>query len=298
MKSIVVSGATGFVGQNLIPYLQKNIHDCTIMPVSVRYGDTFMSQANIYIHLAGKAHDTRNITKSEEYYEANYLLTQTVYNRFLEDKEAHCFIYMSSVKAIAERPDSEIVDENYLEHVETVYGKSKKLAEDYIISKIPINKRVYILRPCMIHGPGNKGNLNLLFQLIKKGIPYPLGAFNNQRSFLSIENLCFIIKELIERRDIGNGIFHVADTVAISTNRVVELIGEVLHKKIYTFNVPQILIKSIFYVGGCVSDKIGPTQLNKLTDSFIVSNQKILKALNKELPVNTEAGLKVTIATL
>ena len=50
-------------------------------------------------------------------------------------------------------------------------------------------KKVYILRPCMIHGPGNKGNLNLLYGVVSKGMPWPLGAFENRRSFTSIGNL-------------------------------------------------------------------------------------------------------------
>jgi len=86
------------------------------------------------------------------------------------------------------------------------------LAEQYILSQpIPEGKRVYILRPCMIHGPGNKGNLNLLYSLVTKGFPWPLGLFENSRSYLSIENLCFIIKELIDREDIPSGVYNVAN---------------------------------------------------------------------------------------
>lgn len=61
------------------------------------------------------------------------------------------------------------------------------------------DKRVYILRPCMIHGPGNKGNLNLLYNVVRKGIPWPLGDFENKRSFTSIDNLCYVVEGLLER---------------------------------------------------------------------------------------------------
>ncbi|MGK4422647.1 hypothetical protein ACSLVQ_30785, partial [Klebsiella pneumoniae] len=72
----------------------------------------------------------------------------------------------------------------------THYGKSKLLSEQFILSQdIPKGKRVYILRPCMIHGPNNKGNLNLLYEIVKKRIPWPLGMFKNKRSFCSIDNL-------------------------------------------------------------------------------------------------------------
>ena len=58
-------------------------------------------------------------------------------------------------------------------------------------------KKVYIMRPCMIHGPGNKGNLNLLYGVVSKGIPWLLGAFENRRSFTSIGNLQEVIKGLL-----------------------------------------------------------------------------------------------------
>ena len=81
------------------------------------------------------------------------------------------------------------------------YGESKIAAENYILGRLKAEdgrlkanlydgKDVYILRPCMIHGPGNKGNLNLLYNVVRKGIPWPLGAFENRRSFTSIDNLC------------------------------------------------------------------------------------------------------------
>ena len=92
-----------------------------------------------------------------------------------------------------------VLTEDVNPNPKTVYGKSKLAAELYILSKeIPKNKRVYILRPCMIHGPKNKGNLNLLYSFVSRGIPYPFGKYTNSRSFVSIENLCFIINELID----------------------------------------------------------------------------------------------------
>lgn len=63
--------------------------------------------------------------------------------------------------------------------------------------KVADGKQVYILRPCMIHGPGNKGNLNLLYNVVRKGIPWPLGSFENRRSFTSIDNLCYVVEGLL-----------------------------------------------------------------------------------------------------
>lgn len=102
-------------------------------------------------------------------------------------------------------------------------------------------KKVYIMRPCMIHGPGNKGNLNLLYGVVSKGIPWPLGAFENRRSFTSIGNLQEVIKGFLTK-DAPNGIYHMGDDEALSTNELMELICSALGKKEHIWNIPRSLM--------------------------------------------------------
>jgi nucleoside-diphosphate-sugar epimerase len=189
-----------------------------------------------------------------------------------------------------------MLNENEIPNPKTHYGKSKHQAEQYILSKeLPIGKRVYILRPCMIHGPGNKGNLNLLYQLGSKSFPWPLGAFNNLRSFCSVENLCFIIKELIEREDIPSGIYNVADDEHLSTNQIIELIAEVRKNKPKILKVPKQLVKSIAKIGDFLHLPLNTERLQKLTESYVVSNQKIKTVIGKPLPLTSRAGLLITL---
>ena len=189
MKSIFVTGSSGFVGLNIIEFLAPSFKF-----VKYQKGNKVEISQDIVIHLAGKAHDLKKISHPDEYYHVNAELTRAVFDAFL-DSDAKVFITLSSVKAVADEVDVYLTEEHIPNPI-THYGKSKLLAEQYILSKeIPVGKRVYILRPCMIHGPENKGNLNLLYQLVSKGIPWPLGAFENQRSFCSIDNLMFIFKE-------------------------------------------------------------------------------------------------------
>jgi nucleoside-diphosphate-sugar epimerase len=285
MRSIFLTGSSGFVGK----YLKSYFNNKYIFFNYQRNNDLNISQ-DVVIHLAGKAHDLKNVTLSEDYYYINYDFTKKVFNNFLVS-DAKVFIFLSSVKAIADNLECELT-EDFIPNPITHYGKSKLLAEQYILSKqTPQGKRVLILRPCMIHGPGNKGNLNLLYKIISSGLPWPLGSFKNKRSFCSIENLCFIINELIENQKIPSGVYNIADDEPISTNELINLISAGLRKKTHIWNVPQSLIKSLSKLGDVLRLPLNSERLSKLTETYIVSNNKIKNALNKPLPISAKAGL-------
>ena len=190
MKLNIITGNKGFVGLNLVEYFKhcnKKAKGVSRQPScdEVSYKNLNLEVINTsksFIHLAGKAHDLKKTSKDKEYFEVNTELTKTLFDQFLESN-CEVFIYMSSVKAAADFTVGVLTEDEKPNPI-TVYGKSKLAAENYILSKeIPKSKRVYILRPCMIHGPNNKGNLNLLYSFVSKGIPYPFGKYANRRSF-------------------------------------------------------------------------------------------------------------------
>ena len=301
MRKIFISGITGFIGQNLNEYLNA-VYDIT--GVSRKHSDSVityeklnelgMNDALAFIHLAGKAHDLKNVSSNQEYYDVNTELTKTVFENFL-NSTCEVFIYFSSVKACTDIVDG-VLDESKKPNPVSVYGKSKLAAEEYILSKkIPSSKRVYILRPCMVHGPGNKGNLNLLFKMISKGIPYPLGRYLNKRSFVSIENLMFIINELLQNSNIRSGIYNIADDEPISTIDIINEMGVVLGKRVYIMRLPKGLIKLIVRVNDLLSLPLTSERLEKLTENYCVSNKKIRNAMKKELPLNSKEGISITL---
>lgn len=284
-KKIFLTGSSGFVGTNLYKNLKSKFNFTFYkkeMPIQIN--------ENIVINLAGKAHDIKKTSSPNEYYEVNTFFSNSVFDAFISSN-AEVFITLSSVKAVADKLDSILNEENIPNPV-THYGKSKLLAEQYILSKeLPRGKRVYILRPCMIHGPGNKGNLNLLFKIISKGLPWPLGAFENKRSYCSIDNLCFIINELIENKNIPTGIYNIADDIPLSTNKIIRLISKSQGKKTLIWKIPKIFVKSISLFGDLLYLPFNTERLSKLTETYVVSNVKIKSAINKPLPVNSEYGL-------
>lgn len=282
---IYLTGASGFVGKSVLNYFGGNR-----VNVSKRGDEYKIGSSSVVIHLSGKAHDLKNTSTPYEYYQVNTELTKKAFDEFLV-AEAKVFITLSSVKAVVDQIEGELSEEQHPNPL-THYGKSKLLAEQYILSQpIPESKRVYILRPCMIHGPGNKGNLNLLYGLVSKGLPWPLGSFENFRSYLSIENLCFIIRELIEREDIPSGVYNAADDIPLSTNDVIKMIAESKGKKARILNLSKNIIKVLARVGDFLKLPLNSERLQKLTESYVVSNSKVKEAIGKPLPVSSKEGL-------
>ena len=291
--NIIITGATGFVGKNLSKFLKEKGHH--ISPLSLRKAWELDQNAEAIIHLAGKAHDTKNTSAEKEYFEINTELTKKLFEEFL-NTTAQDFIYFSSVKATADTVEG-FLDENHTSNPQTPYGKSKLYAEEYLLSqKLPENKRLFIIRPCMIHGPGNKGNLNLLYKFVQKGIPYPLAAFENKRSFLSIDNLNFLILEMLSNKNVDSGIYNFADDEVLSTNELVKLIANTSGKKEKLWKISSKLISATAKMGDVMKLPLNSERLKKLTENYWVSNQKIKNALGiAKLPVSASEGIEITI---
>lgn len=308
---ILITGVHGFVGTNLVKALSKEhtIYGLDIINPTkegVRYTFSWdyldkedgIPEIDAIIHLAGKAHDTKNKSAADVYFKINTELTKKIYDYYLKSK-AKKFIFFSSVKAAADRVEGDYVDENVVPSPKGPYGESKIAAEEYIRKMKDVkrknNQETYILRPCMIHGPGNKGNLNLLYGVVKKGIPWPLGAFENKRTFTSIDNLCFIIKGLLTQ-NVESGIYNINDDEAVSTNELIEIICSAMEKKAYIWRIPRGLMEGVAKIGGVLHLPLNPERLQKLTENYVSSNAKIKKALGVEqLPVRAKDGLIKTI---
>jgi nucleoside-diphosphate-sugar epimerase len=277
---------------------------------------------NTIIHLAGKAHDTKNTSSAQSYFDINLGLTQKIFDYFLQS-QAEKFILFSSVKAVADTVQGEYLTEEDTPNPQTPYGQSKLAAEQYITEKyqswlntkdqrLKTNSRhpktkdqrptakdqppktIHLLRPAMIHGPGNKGNLNLLYNIVKKGIPWPLGSYQNRRSMLSIDNLAFIIQQLIER-DIPSGTYNLADDDTVSTNDIIRLMAQSMQKKAAIINTPKAIINLMAQTGDLLHLPLNTERLKKLTESYVVSNAKIKNTLGiTQLPTNAHEGLLKT----
>ena len=319
--NILITGIYGFVGSNLIAALCEHhtLYGLDIIsPEKKGVVKTFswkdiettsfpmqrLPHFDAIIHLAGKAHDTKNQSVAQVYFDINTGLTQKIFDFFLEST-AKKFIFFSSVKAAADSVVGDALREDVIPTPIGPYGESKIAAENYILDKLKNKneklklhddrKQVYILRPCMIHGPGNKGNLNLLYNVVKKGIPWPLGDFENKRSFTSIDNLCYVVEGLLTK-NVASGIYHMGDDEALSTNELITLMCEAMGKAPHIWKMNRKMMEGCAGLGTLLHLPLNTERLRKLTENYVVSNEKIKAALGIErMPVRAVDGIMKTI---
>lgn len=309
-KDYIISGANGFLGKNLVNYIKQHTdNNCSavsrkeenLVDVKDQFDHIFNYQTlqdhqggfESYIHLAGKVYDLNKDVDFLDYEISNVHLTKRIFDRFLKDEAAKHFVFMSTIHVLTDKP-SRILDESYSPRPVTGYGRSKLMAEKYLLENITEGKNLYIVRPSMIHGPENKGNLNLLYTLVQKGLPYPFGSINNKRTFTSIDNLCFIILELINQ-DCPSGIYHVADDEPTYTHDLVKMIAQKNGRNPRILNIPIPILRAIARAGDYFPLLLNQSRYDKLTSDFLVSNQKVKNVIQKPLPLTATEGLKKTL---
>ncbi len=310
-NAYLITGASGFVGRNLSSFLAQqqgtSMSAIDLSPLNDRrfvhehtwktLADVDWLSCDVIVHLAGKAHDTMNVSDDDSYAEVNFGLTKLMFDRFI-DSSAELFVYFSSVKAAVDSYDEGPLTETIAPSPKTAYGRSKLMAERYILEqRIPSGKRVVVLRPCMIHGPGNKGNLNLLFDMVRRGVPYPLAQFDNRRSFVSVDNITHIVGRIAEQQ-IPTGVYNCADDESLSTNEVVDLMAVALGRRVRKWPVSRDIIRTMARVGDYFGLPLNSERLQKLTESFVVSNTKIKSALGMErMPLRARDGFLRTFSS-
>lgn len=310
---ILITGVHGFVGGNLVAALKdrNELYGLDIVtPEKDGVIKTYtwddldkgsVPEVDAIIHLAGKAHDTRNKAASDIYFTVNTGLTKKIFDYFTAHPDIRKFIFFSSVKAAVDKVPGDILTEEVVPCPVGPYGESKVLAEKHIQESMNAGpdryngREVIILRPCMIHGPGNKGNLNLLYGFVRKGLPWPLGAFDNRRTFTSVDNLTFVISGLLDK-DVESGIYNMADDDALSTNELIDVMCAAMDRKAHIWKVNASLIRFCARIGDVLHLPLNSFRLDKLTENYVVSNAKIKKALGIErMPVEARSGLTKTI---
>jgi nucleoside-diphosphate-sugar epimerase len=286
MMSVQLTGASGFIGSNI-----SKLINADFIPSKISLTDSFTINADVFIHLAGLAHNIDGKKLSNEYYSINTDLTKKAFDAFLLSN-ANKFILLSSVKAIRNESDS-IITEDTTETPSTAYGKSKLEADNYILSQnLPQDKFIYILRPALVTGPGVKGNMLKLYNLSRHPIRCFFSSIHNKRSYCNIFNLAYVIEQIIYRNDIPSGIYLLSDNETISTSTIISELSSNKLDHHYLSNFFKNLFRLLLLLDSLMGYTSFFRSLRTLTSNYFISNAKITKAIGHSLPFSALDGIR------
>jgi len=285
MLNVLVTGATGFVGQHLIEYLKLDGYNikaisrklipsvdtviCDFLKDDIP--DNALKGIDIVFHLAGCAHDLKSESGIEQTYQkinvdiTSKLLLLSVKNNVKK------FIFVSSVKAGGVSKQGKCATEKSLSEPDGVYGKTKREAELKVLEAgRKSDMHVSILRPALIYGPKVKGNLHLMMQGIKKGWFPPLPEIGNRRSMIHVDDIVQALLFLANNKKSNGEVFIATDGRAYSSRNIYEIMCYVLDKNIPNWSVPRLLFNVIAHLSGGFKYKI-----DKLLGDECYSSKKL-----------------------
>jgi nucleoside-diphosphate-sugar epimerase len=310
VSKILITGATGFVGQAVCKILREQGHMLTGTTRNADQGagpacvplyhipsigpDTDWSQAvsgaDIVIHLAARVHVMKDRSRDPL---AEFRAVNTAGTLTLARKAAAAgikrFVFISTVKVAGEVSPAGGFSETASFAPEDPYGISKAEAEQGLMAlAASSNMEVVILRPPLVYGPGVKGNFLALFNAINKTRPLPLGRIKNARSLIYVGNLADAVATTAIHPTAANQIFFVSDGEAVSTPGLISKIATSLDKKPRLINIPLGLLK----LAGIMTGK-SPT-ISRLIGSLEIDTAKIQSTTNWSPPYSMEVGLQET----
>ena len=270
MPNILVTGAAGFIGTTICHKLaeaERDVVACTRSRHEIPGVSTVPStdlgpkadwtealqEVKTVIHLAARAHvagETKGFEAESLYQEINTQGTACLAHQAATLGIRH-FIFISSIGVVAENSYKPLnpLDKN---SPVTPYGRSKLGAENAIKEICSGTKMSYtIIRPPLVYGPKNPGNMARLLKITDSGIPLPLSALDsNRRSFVAVSNLIDLILLCLEHPAAANQTFHVSDDDDVSTAELLRRMGKALGKPVRNLPVPAPLLKAGLRVAG------------------------------------------------
>ena len=226
---LLLTGATGFIGSSFY----SNYHTkFEIETFSFQKDLNTLSINNIdtLIHLSALVHQMDGAS-AEAYNEVNVIKSIALAKKAKEAGVKH-FIFMSSVKVYGEESDTPYTETTPCLPKDP-YGESKLEAENALLSLKDKTFKVSIIRTPVVYGEGVKANILKLIGLTDKYSYLPFGSIANKRSMVYLENLTYLISEIIVQKK--EGIFLASDDNPVSTTDLIRSIAKALHKKIFLF---------------------------------------------------------------
>jgi UDP-N-acetyl-alpha-D-quinovosamine dehydrogenase len=306
MSTVLVTGANGFIGRALCQALAANGRDVrravrrldSAPGGAIAVGDigpdtdwsAALEAVDCIVHLAARTHVLRETAPDSlaAYRRTNVAGTERL-ARAAAARGVRRLVYLSSVKVIGERTGERPYTEEDVVRPEDPYGVSKAEAERALaaIAKetgLPIT----ILRPPLVYGPGVKGNFLRLLRLVARGVPLPLGAIDNRRSFIYLGNLVDAIVQVLDAPPAAGKTYLAADGEDLSTPGLVRALASALGVKPRLVPFPLAPLKLAAALAG------RRAEFARLADSLQVDSTRIRRELDWRPPYTLAQGLEHT----
>ena len=291
---ILVTGATGFIGSHLVPFL-KNHHEVSTLnarevKATNRAWQSQVDACEVLVHLAGRAHVSSNSSDLDMYKAINTDLTETLANQMSLTGKHMVFVSTSVVYGNQSREGKPFIVNDQL-HAASPYASSKIAAED-VLQKISSQNRFTftIIRPPLVYGPEVKANFLSMMKWIDSGVPLPLGSARNLRSFVSVRNLADLIENCATNTAAKNQVFNVSDDHDVSTTGFLKAIGAAMNKPARLIKVPLSVLK----LGSRI---IGKTNMyDRLCSSFQLDITQTRQKLDWRPPFSFQEEIAATVA--
>jgi nucleoside-diphosphate-sugar epimerase len=317
MRRVAVTGASGFIGRNLVAaFVERGLDVVALSGTSnsglnsdVEYRKVDVTDhasvrgaldgCDTVVHLAGLAHKIGHSLTDADFDRVNVEGTRNVLDESVRAGAARFLLVSSAL--VGGRVSLRPLTEDDKANPADPYARSKLRAEQLVRNRLATDQIwSAIVRPPMVYGPGNRGNLPRLASVIRKGIPLPFGAINNARSVVYVGNLVHALVLILEREP-GNGdIFYVADDGPLSTAQLAREIGIALGSRARIINVPKEMLTLLGRLGDLIGVvgrfPITSSEINKLTGTLVVDDSKLRRLTGYRPAVTTSAGIRAAFA--
>jgi UDP-glucose 4-epimerase len=280
LKNVLVTGSNGYLGNSFINQYKNKYKFENFSLLTQKLEDINFDSVDIVLHCAALVH--QKIEHSYEKYHKINVEYPLKLAKLAKENGVKQFVFISTIAVYGE--DEEKLDENTICNPIKPYGKSKLEAEKELLKLNDDNFVVSIIRPPMVYGKDAPGNIDSLIKLVKKLPIIPLGGIENKRSFISIQNLCHMIDEIITQQKAG--IFLASDDEPFSTSKFIELMAKNLDKKVYLVKIP--FFESLLKI-------LKPSFHKRLYGSLEIDNSITKEKLNLKNPYSVEDGIKLMI---
>lgn len=326
VPKILITGASGFIGNHLISAFGKETFK--LVCVSRKDTDTKISTDNVrwitipdfcdatqwhqatrgidyIVHLAALAHQVGDTSLNiNDYRRANTIPTKLI-AKAASGNGVKRIVFISSVAAVGTPRAGDILSDVSLPAPDSPYGVSKLEAEAELANILSGSTTTdwISLRPCLVYGPGNPGNMDRIARLVALRIPLPFGNIKNRRSFLYVENLTSAILTSLKERSLSRKTYLLSDDETLSTLELARLISNAKGSRLKSFSIPNAVLKVAAIGGDLIKSVTGrgigidSYSLEKLKTSLRIDNTRFKKDANWQPPYTPTKGIYRTFST-